>query len=199
MDTSGEEAFKNIKIVVVVAPSLRRPYFTKDFLLYMFASDHSLAIVLTQKDEEGDEYRVAFMSTGLQGVELNYPPVDKQAFVVYNSIKQFRPYILKNHTKVVVPYPGIRSLFFQRELGERRGNWMITLQEYDLEIKPSNIVKGHGLCKLVTQGTSDEEQEEDGWQDEPMMYAQQVPYVPAIKGSYYNDLKYYLHHGTTLD
>jgi hypothetical protein len=74
---------------------------------------------------------------------------------------------------------------------------MTTLQEYDLEFKPANIVKGQGLCKLVTQGDDIEEQEEDGWQDEPIMYTQQVPYVPAIEGSCYNDLKYYLQHGTT--
>jgi hypothetical protein len=60
----------------------------------------------------------------------------------------------------------VRSLFIQKELGERRGNWMTSLQEYDLEFKPANIVKGQGLCKLVTQGVDVEEQEEDGWQDE---------------------------------
>jgi hypothetical protein len=56
------------------------------------------------------------------------------------------------------------------------------LQEYDLEFKPSNIMKGQGLSKLLGNGTSDEEQEEDGWKDEPMMYTQQVPYVTTIEG-----------------
>jgi hypothetical protein len=88
-------------------------------LLYTFASDHSLATVLTQKDQQGNECPIAFMSTGLQGVELNYPPVDKQDFVVHKAIKQVQPYILKNHTKVIVPHPEVRSLFVQRELGER--------------------------------------------------------------------------------
>jgi hypothetical protein len=76
---------------------------------------------------------------------------------------------------------------------------MTTLQEYDLEFKLANVVKGQGLCKLVTQGVDDEEQEEDGWQDEPTMYTQQVPYVLTIEGSYYNDPKYYLQHGTAPD
>jgi hypothetical protein len=49
---------------------------------------------------------------------------------------------------------------------------MTTLQEYDLEFKPTNIVKGQGLCKLVTQDMGDENQEEDGWQEEPNMYTQ---------------------------
>ena len=62
------------------------------------------------------------MSTGLQGNELNYPIVDKQAYAVFKAVKQFRPYILKNRTKVIVPHPAVRSLFVQKELGERRGN-----------------------------------------------------------------------------
>jgi hypothetical protein len=75
-----KEAFENIKAAIVTAPSLQSPYFTKDFLLYTFASDHSLAVVLTQKDEKGNECPITFMSTGLQGVELNYPLVDKKYF-----------------------------------------------------------------------------------------------------------------------
>ena len=68
------------------------------------------------------------MSTGLQGAELNYPSVDKQAYVVFKAAKQFRPYILKNRTKVIVPHPVVRSLFVKKELGERRGSWVTALQ-----------------------------------------------------------------------
>jgi hypothetical protein len=76
---------------------------------------------------------------------------------------------------------------------------MTDLQEYDLEFKLANIVNGQGLCKLVTQGDDVEEQEEDGWKDEQIMYTQQVVYVPSIEESCYNDIKYYLQHGTTPD
>ena len=58
------------------------------------------------------------MSTGLQGAELNYPAIDKQAYAVFKEVKQFRPYILKNRTEAVVPHPTLRSLFVQKELGE---------------------------------------------------------------------------------
>ena len=91
------------------------------------------------------------MSTGLQGAELNYPTVDKQSYVFFKEVKKFRPYILKNHTKVIVPHPVVRSLFVQKELGERRGKWVTALQEYDLEIKPATIFKGKGLCKLMAE------------------------------------------------
>ena len=42
-------AFSKIKTVVAHAPSLRSPDFDKDFILYTFASNDSLAAMLTQK------------------------------------------------------------------------------------------------------------------------------------------------------
>jgi hypothetical protein len=86
---------------------LRSPDFNRDFFLYTFASDQSLAAVLTQKDDDNNEALVSFMSTNLQGDELNYPTVDKQAYAVYKAVKHFRSYILKNHTKVIVPHPAV--------------------------------------------------------------------------------------------
>ena len=77
--------------------------------------------------------------------------MNKQVYAVFKAVKQFQPYILKNRTKVIVPHPAVRSLFVQKELGERRGNWVTALQEYDLEFKPASIVKGYGLCKLMTK------------------------------------------------
>ena len=115
-------AFSKINTSIAHAPSLKSPNFEKDFILYTFASDDSLAAVLTQKEDGGDEYPISFMSTCLQGAKLNYPTIDKQDYAVFKAVKQFRPYILKNWTKVIVPHLAVRSLFVQIELGERRGN-----------------------------------------------------------------------------
>jgi len=42
-----KEALENIKATIVVSLSLRSLDFTKDFLLHIFAFDHSLVAVLT--------------------------------------------------------------------------------------------------------------------------------------------------------
>jgi hypothetical protein len=49
------------------------------------------------------------MSSGLQGAELDYPEVEKQAYVVFKVVKHFRPYLIKSRTKVIVPYPIMRN------------------------------------------------------------------------------------------
>ena len=68
--------------------------------------------------------------------------------------------------KVIVPHPAVRSLFVQKELGERRGNWVTSLQEYDLEFNPTSIVKGRGLCKLMAEGNNNEE---INWENEAVL------------------------------
>lgn len=64
--------------------------FSKYYILYTFAIDSSLTIVLTQKYSKGNEVPISFMSSELQGVELNYPEVEKQAFIVLKALKHFK-------------------------------------------------------------------------------------------------------------
>jgi len=76
-DDERKDAFNNIKAAISQALVLWSPDFNRDFFLYTFASDQSLAAVLTQKDEDNNKAPVSFMSTNIQGVELNYPAIDK--------------------------------------------------------------------------------------------------------------------------
>ena len=82
------------------------------------------------------------MSCILQGEDMNYPELVKQAYVVFKYVKHFRLFFLKYKTRVIVPYHAVRNLLVQKDLAEKRANWITTLQEYDLEIKPAKIVKG---------------------------------------------------------
>jgi hypothetical protein len=129
--------FNAIKKAIIDAPSLMSLDFSQDFTLYTFASDCSYAAVLTQKNSENNEVPIAFMRSSFKGVELNYPVVDRQAYTIFKAVKHFWSYPLKSRTKVIVPCPVVRNLLVQKELGQKRANWVTSLQEYDLEITPS--------------------------------------------------------------
>jgi hypothetical protein len=157
---------------------LRSHDFNKDFFLYTFAFDQSLVVVLTEKDEKNDEAPLFFMSTNLQGAELNYLAIEKQAYAIYKTIKHFRSYILKNHTKVIIPHPVVRSLFTQQEMGERRGNWMAVVEEFDLDIKTAKIIKGQGLCKLAAEAQDLINVEDPGCENQLSLWCIKALYVP---------------------
>ena len=76
-DDEWKYAFGNIKTAISRAPVLRSPDFNRDFFLYTFTSDQSLVAVLTQKNDDNNEAPVSFMSTDLQGAELNHPTIEK--------------------------------------------------------------------------------------------------------------------------
>lgn len=66
-------------------------------------------------------------------------------------MKELRVYILHSHTIVYVPFAAIKDILTQAESDGRRAKWIATLLEYDLEIKPTKLVKGQGLAKLMAQ------------------------------------------------
>lgn len=134
-------AFRDIKDVIMQASVLVSPDFDMDFYIYSFASDHTLAAVLTQRRELG-EHLIAFMSTQLKGAELNYSTLDKQAYALVKAVKKFRHYILCNRVHAIIPDPSVKSMLGQNKLGERRGKWMSKLQEFDIVLEPAKIVRG---------------------------------------------------------
>lgn len=147
------DAFNLIKQEIINAPSLVTPKFSDPFVLYTFASKKSYTAILTQADQDKAEAPIAFFSSNLQGVELNYSDIEKQAYVVFKAIKHFKPFLLKIHTKIVLPFPVVRNLLVQKDVGEKKENWVTTLQEYDAEIKPTKIVKGQGCCRMLARAS----------------------------------------------
>eukprot|EP00253_Pinus_taeda_P035379 PITA_35379 len=145
----GHEAFGLIKQAIINAPSLATPNFSDPFTLYTFISKKSYAAILTQVNQDRAEAPIPFFSSNLQGAELNYSCVNKQGYVVFKAIKHFRPFLLKTYTKIIVPFPAVRNLLVQKDVGKKRENWVTALQEYDAEIKPANIVKGQGFCRML--------------------------------------------------
>ena len=72
-----KEDFVRIKRLIAESLALLSPNFRKEFYLYTIASNLSCAVVLMQKNEQGDEVPILFTSSAFQGAELKYPEVDK--------------------------------------------------------------------------------------------------------------------------
>ena len=77
--------------------------------------------------------------------------MEKLAYACVKALKEFRIYILHSHSTVYVPSATIKDILTQAELDGRRARWISTLLEYDIEIKPTKLLKGQGLAKLMAQ------------------------------------------------
>jgi len=67
------------------------------------------------------------------------------------ALKDFRVYILHSHIIAYVPNATVKDVLVQEEPEGRRGKWIATLLEYDVEIKPTKLIKGQGLTKLMAE------------------------------------------------
>jgi hypothetical protein len=80
-------------------------------------------------------------------------------------------------------------------MGERRGNWMVVVQEFDLDIKPSKLVKGQGLCIHAAEA-QDQISEDSGWENELELWYSEYLHVPPGHESWYGKVIHLLHHET---
>ena len=70
-------------------------------------------------------------------------------------MKAFRIYIL--HTKVIayVPSASVKDVLTQPDIDGKRVKWIAKLIEFDIEVNPTNLVKGQGLDKLMDEENCD--------------------------------------------
>jgi hypothetical protein len=87
--TEAKDSFQSIKQAISDAPVLISPDFEKEFLIFSFASQDTLAAALLQKNSEGFEQPIAFFSRALRDVELKYDIMEKQDFSLVKELKSF--------------------------------------------------------------------------------------------------------------
>jgi hypothetical protein len=77
--------------------------------------------------------------------------MEKQAYALVKSLKAFRVYVL--HSKIIsyVPSTSVKDILIQPDIDGRRGKWIAKILEFDMEIKPTKLIKGQGLARLLAE------------------------------------------------
>ena len=111
-------------------------------MTFSFASQDTIVVVLLQKNADGLEQPIDFFIKTLRDSELKYNTLEKQAYALVKALKFFRIYIL--HSKIIayVPNATIKEILTWPDREGKRGKWIAKIIEYDMEIKPTNLVKG---------------------------------------------------------
>jgi hypothetical protein len=85
--SESRESFVQIKKALTEAPVLVSPDYSKDFLIFSFASCDTVEAVLLQKNDQGKEQPIAFFSKALRDAELRYEIMEKQAYALVKALK----------------------------------------------------------------------------------------------------------------
>jgi hypothetical protein len=145
------EYFDQIKRALTKTPVLISPDYSKEFLIFSFASFDTVAAVLLQKNEKGHEQPIAFFNKALRDAETRYDVMEKKAYALVKALKAFRIYVLHSKVTAYVPSAFVKDILVQPDIDGRRGKWIAKILEFDLEIKPTKLVNGQGLAKLLAE------------------------------------------------
>jgi len=67
------------------------------------------------------------------------------------ALKAFKTYVLHSKTNAYVSNNTVKDILVQSSNDGKRGKWLDKIQEYDLEIKPTKLIKGLGLARLLAK------------------------------------------------
>ena len=90
----------------------------------------------------------------------------------------------------------MKEILSQHDCMRVRGTWVSKIQEYDLEINPTKLIKGQGLAKMLTQKNEEaiEMIAENNAPQPAMTLALQ-----ELDNHWYSDIIFFLLHLTYLD
>ena len=125
MRSSGQVSQSSLlrtkKKAISESPVLVSTDFSKDFLMFSFSSEHTMAGVLLHKNHEGNEKPIAFYNKTLRDGPLNYKILEKKASALVPALKEFRVYILHSHIIACIPTSAVKDILIQLDPEGRRG------------------------------------------------------------------------------
>ena len=79
-------------------------------MIFSYASEHTIAGVLLQKNQQNDEQSISFFRKILGDGELNYDIMEKQAYSLIKYLKYFKVYGLHSHIIAYVPNNVVKNI-----------------------------------------------------------------------------------------
>ena len=108
-----------------------------------------LGAILTQKDDFGREYVIAYVSQSNNMVEANYSSYKGEALAAVWIIAHFWPYLYSQRFTLVTDHQPLQWLIKSDKLTSKLVKWVLLLHEYDFE-----VVHHVGITNLNVDGLS---------------------------------------------
>jgi hypothetical protein len=130
------EKFANT--IHLIQPDERLPY-----IIHTDASSKAIGAILMQKDSEGNVNIVSTASRVMNPAEKRYTTYEQELLAVLYAVEKFRVHVYEN--KIFVKTDNRDLIFLQKCVitSNTIARWLITIQEYDIELQHINGVENH--------------------------------------------------------
>ena len=105
--------------------------------------------MLAQKDEEGNEKPIYYVSRTLKDTETRYPKIERACLVVIYASQRLKRYFSAHQILLVTKSHPIKAFLHQPLLTGRIGQWLVLLSQYDIGLKTPKAVKSQAIADLL--------------------------------------------------
>ena len=134
-----QKAFDQLKQALAHDPVTAHPDPRKPYTLYTDASHYCIGGVLCQRDDQGRERVIQYVSQKLSGAQLNWAVIEKEAWAALYCLKKLHVYTWGAKVTLKVDHQPLKSLFLAEVKNSKLQRWSIQLAEYGCKIE---YVKG---------------------------------------------------------
>ncbi len=129
-----QQAFEEIKNKLVSSPILVKADLSRQFILETDASQHHVAAVLLQYDDEGLPRTIRYFSKKLKPAEVRYSTTDREALAIILACRQFNHFLWG--TKFIrTDHQPITAVSKQRTTSPRMNRWMLEMRDYRFKVE----------------------------------------------------------------
>jgi hypothetical protein len=209
-DKVANNAFETLKLSLTKAPLLFPPDYSRDYFLYLAASEYTIGMVLIQEDDNHDEHVIYYFIRSLSSMEIKYQHVEKLALDAVQAVQRFHHYILSRKTTVISNCNPMQHILACQLLGGKYSKWIVILQEFDLEFNRATskkyLVFAELICdfphtateKVAVNSLPDESlfliSTNDIWYRDIIIYLQTQTFQPALSSNERRRVRYQERH-----
>ncbi|CAA0843037.1 Unknown protein, partial [Striga hermonthica] len=150
----AQEAFDKLKEFLAALPLLTKPDPMDVLILYLSVGEVAISSVLL-KEDGGGQQPIYYVSKLLQGAEMKYAEVEKEALALIITARKLRPYFLSHMIVVRTNFPLSETLGRPSASG-RMVKWAVELGEYNVSFEMRRAIKAQALADFIQEGTMDE-------------------------------------------
>ena len=129
-----QKAFETLKVKLTSYPVLRQPDMGRMFSIFTDASIDAVGAVLSQTDDDGNEYVVAYASKTFKSHEKHMGISEKEMAACVFGVREFRHYIFGTHFKLITDHNALKYLMSIKDPTGKLARWSIFLSQFDFEI-----------------------------------------------------------------
>ncbi|KAK4388288.1 hypothetical protein Sango_2435400 [Sesamum angolense] len=148
-DEACDKAFKSIKSYLMKPPVLIAPVPGRPLILYVAAQERSVGILLAQKNDEGKENALYYLSRTMTPNELKYSPIEKLCLALIFSIQKLKHYFQCHSIHLVSKANPLKYVMAKSVLSDRLARWYLQLQQFEITYVPQKAVKGQVLADFL--------------------------------------------------